>query len=156
MRSIEIQGEHGGLSLDFVDFHSGVPPVCPFAMDIFSCPSRIAQTEDNPIQSQLNSVSNHNGHSVSCTYDFPDPFSTRWRLCGRTTRRSSISMRLPGTDPGRSSCSVRKYFLRLYKACTWLRDFLPIFLKTAVRQTMGGPGAAEGNSKPYKPFSPTQ
>ena len=43
-----------------------------------------------------------------------------------------------------------------YKACTWLRDFLPIFPKIAVRQTVGGHGAAEGNSKPCKPFSPTQ
>ena len=43
-----------------------------------------------------------------------------------------------------------------YKACTWLRDFLPIFPKIAVRQTVGGRGAADGNSKPCKPFSPTQ
>ena len=43
-----------------------------------------------------------------------------------------------------------------YKSCTWLRDFLPIFPKIAVRQTVGGRGAAEGNSKPCKPFSPTQ
>ena len=36
-----------------------------------------------------------------------------------------------------------------FKACTWLRDFLPIFPKIAVRQTVGGRGrgAAEGNSK---------
>ena len=43
-----------------------------------------------------------------------------------------------------------------YKACTWLRYFLPIFTKIAVRQRVGGRGAAEGNSKPCKPFSPTQ
>ena len=43
-----------------------------------------------------------------------------------------------------------------YKACTWLTDFLIIFLKIAVRQTVGGRGAAEGNSKPCKPFIPTQ
>ena len=40
------------------------------------------------------------------------------------------------------------------KACTWLRDFLPIFPKITVRQTVGGRGAAEGNLKPCKPFSP--
>ena len=34
--------------------------------------------------------------------------------------------------------------------------FLPIVPKIAVRQTVGGLGAAEGNSKPCKPFSPTQ
>ena len=28
----KIQGDHSGLWLDFVDFHSRVPPVCPFAM----------------------------------------------------------------------------------------------------------------------------
>ena len=43
-----------------------------------------------------------------------------------------------------------------FKACTWLRVFLPIFPKIAVRQTVGDCGAAEGNSKPCKPFSPTQ
>ena len=43
-----------------------------------------------------------------------------------------------------------------FKACTCLRDFLPIFPKIAVRQTVGGRGAAERNSKPYKPFSSTQ
>ena len=45
-----------------------------------------------------------------------------------------------------------------YKACTWLRDFLPTFHfpKIAVRQTVGGRGAAEDNSKLCKPFSPTQ
>ena len=43
-----------------------------------------------------------------------------------------------------------------FKACTWLRDFLPIFPKIAVRQTVGGRGVAEGNSKLCKPFSPTQ
>ena len=37
----------------------------------------------------------------------------------------------------------------------WLRYFLPIFSKIAVRQTVGGRGAAEGNSKPSKRFSPT-
>ena len=34
-----------------------------------------------------------------------------------------------------------------FKVCTWLIE---------VRQTVGGCGAAEGNSKPCKPFSPTQ
>ena len=43
-----------------------------------------------------------------------------------------------------------------FKACTWLSDFLPIFPKIAVRQTVGGRGAVEGNSRPCKPFSPTQ
>ena len=43
-----------------------------------------------------------------------------------------------------------------YKACMWLREFLPIFPKIAVRQTVGGRGAAEVNSKPCKHFSPTQ
>ena len=43
-----------------------------------------------------------------------------------------------------------------FKAFTWLRDFLRIFPKIAVRQTVGVCGAAEGNSKPCKPFSPTQ
>ena len=43
-----------------------------------------------------------------------------------------------------------------YKAFTWLQDFLQIFPKIAVRQSLGGCGAAEGNSKPCKPFSPTQ
>ena len=43
-----------------------------------------------------------------------------------------------------------------FKACTWLRVFLPIFPKIAVRQTVGDCGAAEGNSKPCKPVSPTQ
>ena len=38
----------------------------------------------------------------------------------------------------------------------WLQDFLPIFPKIAVRQSVGGCGATEGNSKPCKPFSPTQ
>ena len=42
-----------------------------------------------------------------------------------------------------------------YKACTWLLDSLPIFPKNAVRQALGGRGAAEGNSKQCKPFSPT-
>ena len=41
------------------------------------------------------------------------------------------------------------------EACTWLRDFLTIFRKIAVRQTVGDCGAAEGNSKSCKPFSPT-
>ena len=41
-----------------------------------------------------------------------------------------------------------------FKACTWLRDFLPIVPKIAVRQTVGGRGAAEGNSNSCKPFSP--
>ena len=39
---------------------------------------------------------------------------------------------------------------------TWLWDFLPIFPKIAVRQTVGGCGASEGNSKSCKPFFPTQ
>ena len=43
-----------------------------------------------------------------------------------------------------------------YKACTWSRDYLPIVPKIAVRQTVGGCGAAEGNLKPCRPFSPTQ
>ena len=43
-----------------------------------------------------------------------------------------------------------------FKACTWLRDFLPIFPKIAVRQTVGGHGAAEGNIQTLKAFSPTQ
>ena len=30
--NIKIQGNHNGLTLDFVDFNSGIPPVCPFAM----------------------------------------------------------------------------------------------------------------------------
>ena len=42
------------------------------------------------------------------------------------------------------------------KAFTWLIDFLPIFPKIAVRQAVGGRGAAEGNSKLSKPFIPTQ
>ena len=33
---------------------------------------------------------------------------------------------------------------------------MPIFSKIAVGQTVGGRGAAEGNSKPCKPYSPTQ
>ena len=41
------------------------------------------------------------------------------------------------------------------KACTWLRDFLPIFPKTAVRQTVEGHWAPEGNSKLCEPLSPT-
>ena len=36
------------------------------------------------------------------------------------------------------------------KAFAWLRDCLPIFPKIAVRQSMGGCWAAEGNSKPCK------
>ena len=43
-----------------------------------------------------------------------------------------------------------------FKACGWLRYFLPIFPKIAVRQTVEGRGAAEGNSKQCKPFCPTQ
>ena len=43
-----------------------------------------------------------------------------------------------------------------YKAFTWFRDFLPMFPKITLRQSVGGCGAAKGNSKPCKPFSPTQ
>ena len=52
-------------------------------------------------------------HTVHMT--FPDPFSTRWRLCGRTTTKSSTSTMSPETDPGRSSCLVRKYFLLILR-----------------------------------------
>merc|ERR1719264_1851119 len=54
------------------------------------------------------------------------------------------------------SCPLFDYPLTPLKAFTWLRDFLPIFPKIAVRQSVGGCGAAEGNSKPCRPFSPTQ
>ena len=47
LSDLYIQGDHGGLTLDFADFHSEVPPVFPFAMaslPIFNCPSRIGRT----------------------------------------------------------------------------------------------------------------
>ena len=65
------QGEHGGSRLDFVDFHSGVPPVA--ICHAISAQFSPAQTEsgrqsDKPIQSQLNIVSNQHGHPVHTTY----------------------------------------------------------------------------------------
>ena len=59
-----------------------------------------------------------------------------------------------GVGMSKEVSNVNKWNTGLdYKACTWLRDFLPIFPKIAVRQTVVGRGAAEGNSKPCKPFT---
>ena len=66
----------------------------------------------------------------------------------RSVRQSCI----PSTEPT-PSIPTKSTGLD-FKACTWLRDFRPIFPKIAVRQTVGGHGAAEGNSKPCN--RPTQ
>ena len=69
---IYIQGDYGGLMLDFVDFDSEVPPVSPFAMP--SLPNFHLPKQNwvgrgiNPNQSQLNLISNHHGHPVPKTY----------------------------------------------------------------------------------------
>ena len=39
-----------------------------------------------------------------------------------------------------------------YKACTWLRYFLPIFPKIEVRQTVGGRGGSRGKFKTVQAF----
>ena len=54
---------HGGLRLDFIDFHSRVKPVCPclpcHRFPTFTCPSRIWQTGTNQIKVNKCSVKLH-------------------------------------------------------------------------------------------------
>ena len=65
-------------------------------------------------------------------------------------------------DPRSPYIDHPKFVNKLHGKCntgldyTWLRYFLPIFPKIAVRQTVGGRGAAEGNTKLCQSFSPTQ
>ena len=54
---VYVHGDHDGLKLDFVDFHSRVPQVSPFAMPSlsnFPRPSRIGQTEEHTISKSTN------------------------------------------------------------------------------------------------------
>ena len=64
-------------------------------------------------------------------------------------------MRGQGRDGLRLVCKLM-FFRRCCtgldeKVFKWLRDFLPMFPKIAVRQTAGGCGEADGNSKPCNP-----
>ena len=59
-----LKGDQGGLRLDFVDFDPGVPPCHP--CPIFTCPSRIGQTEEQTKSNytRRSVVSNQHGHRV--------------------------------------------------------------------------------------------
>ena len=60
------QSGHGGLRLDFVDFHSRVQPVCHAIFAQFSpAQAEFGRQWNKSNQSQENVVSNHHGHTVN-------------------------------------------------------------------------------------------
>ena len=61
-----LQGDNGGLRLDFVDFDSGVLPVCQFAHTISAqlSPTKAEFGRKGNKPSQQNVVLNHHGHPV--------------------------------------------------------------------------------------------
>ena len=63
--NLDLQGDHGGLRLDFVEFDSRIPPNCRLLCLYHLCPRKQKwHKEEQTDQSQQNMVSNQHGHPV--------------------------------------------------------------------------------------------
>ena len=95
--SDRIQGDHGGLTLDFVDFNYAVPRVCPLAMPSLPNFHRL-RSKPNQIKSTKSSVKPHGHPVLMATYrDYLNSLSvhrpTSWTSSSPSRRSTTASTR---------------------------------------------------------------